>query len=297
MVKIITAFAPWINKAITMPYAGVDRISGGWFCKYMFDTDISHLLLVRHGESEGNANPEIYLRKGDSKLGLTERGWHQLKGTGRFLGAYCPEVGMTKWPLIQVSTHQRTLESLTGLLFGMGSVFEGDPKINPQAFLTEKFFGAASALEFIEDEKVPREFRDHILHLSKAVNAHDPFSAKHLFGESTKDTMIAAKLLMDGTISRDIQEGHRKQIIVCHGAVIQAMIMNLLHVLPKDKNKIGNPGNGDVIEIIGSRKNWTCKRIWDGEKGERISEDYKAKIHRFTVADLPPVPDFLKNGI
>lgn len=257
--------------------------------------DPVRILLVRHGESEGNVAPEFYLTKGDSKVGLTEKGWWQVDRTGKFLGVYCPEVGMTEWPMVHVSPHQRTLESLSGILHGMGSLFPGQPKIYPQPFLVEKFFGAASALAF-PDGKVSQEILDAISHLSAKVYGNDPFTAKHLFGESTKDTMLAAKLLMEGTIRRDIEEGKKNILIVCHGAVIQAILMNWMHVLPRDKNKIGNPDNGDVIEIHGVPKNWKFTRIWDGKNGQRVSQDLGSRIKRFTVDDLPTVPEFLKQA-
>lgn len=253
------------------------------------------ILLVRHGESEGNVDPAVYLKKGDSKLGLTERGWRQVARTGEFLSGYYREIGLERWPHVHVSPHQRTLESLSGIVHGIGPLFEGAPKIDPQSFLTERFFGAASALEFIDDTLVPRMFRDNIALLSKAVYDNDPFSARHLFGESPKDTMIAAKLLMEGTVQRDVDEGKRDILIVCHGAVIQSILMNRLHVLPADRHRIGNPGNGDVIEMCGTPKNWRYTRLWDGENGVRVAEDYRARVKRFTAADLPPVPDFLKD--
>jgi broad specificity phosphatase PhoE len=263
----------------------------------MNDTRVSEkpirILLVRHGESGGNVDPAQYVTKGDSKVSLTEKGWRQVERTGKFLSGYYAERETSGWPLIHVSTHQRTLESLSGILYGMGDVFVGKPKIYPQAFLTEKFFGAASALSFLDDAIVPREFRDNLAALSKAVFRNDPFQAGNLFGESTKDTMIAAKLLME-TLRRDIDEGKRDHLVVCHGAVIQVMLMNWMHAMPQDKNKIGNPGNGDVIEILGAPKNWSFTRIYDGEHSVPMHENLREKVPRFTVADLPPVPDFLK---
>ncbi len=255
----------------------------------------ARILFVRHGESEGNVDASQYIQKGDSNVSLTEKGWKQVVSTGDFLSGYYLENSVIAWPIIHVSPHKRTLESLSGILHGMGDVFSGEPKIYPQAFLTEKFFGAASALEFIDDAQVSKDFRDNMLALSKAVYGNDPFQTKHLFGESTKETMIAAKLVME-TIRRDIEEGKMEHMVVCHGAVIQVLLMNWMHVMPRDKNKIGNPGNGDVIEITGSPKDWTFRRVWDGECGSKVNENLRDKVSRFTVADLPPVPDFLKRA-
>jgi len=251
------------------------------------------ILLNRHGESVGNVDPEEYIKQGDSKVGLTEQGWHQEIRTGGFLGSYYRRAGVTNWPMIHVSPHQRTLESLSGILHGMGNVFAGEPALHPQSFLVERFFGAISALRF-SNGKLPKEMSDGILDLSRRVNRNDSYTAKPPLGESPKETMMAAKLMME-TLGRDMAEGKREFLLVTHGAVIQAMVMNWLHVLPQDRDKIGNPGNGDVIEILGTPKNWKFTRIWDGEKGIQVSDDLRAQVKRFTVSDLPPVPDFLKN--
>lgn len=258
----------------------------------MSNAETTRVLLARHGQSEGNVNPSIYPKKGDSKISLTEPGWMQAYGTGQFLTPYYQEAGVTEWPMIHVSTHNRTEETLGGILKGMGDAFPGEPKLYPQPFLTEKFFGAASALEFA-DEKLSEEVIKTLKRLSKIVYANDPFQASHLFGESTKFTMMAGKMMID-TIRRDIAEGKREHLVVTHGAVIQAMLMSLMHARPQDKNKIGNPGNADVIEIIGTPKNWSITRIWDGENGVRVNENLRDKVKRFTVADLPPLPDFLQ---
>lgn len=183
-----------------------------------------HILLVRHGFSAGNDNPALYSDIGDTGIHLTETGWRQVAGSGKFLKTYCQEAGMTEWPLFYLSPMQRTKESTSGILHGMKDAFPGEPKIHVQSFLTEKFFGAASALHFPEG-KVPPALAADLLALSKAVHRNDPFTAKHLFGESTKDTMVAAKLLIDGSLRRDIEEGKNNIVIVAHGKVIEAIMM------------------------------------------------------------------------
>lgn len=256
-------------------------------------SDKMRILLVRHGESEGNVDARAYLEKGDSGVGLTEKGWHQAINTGKFLSGHYRETAPTDWPMIHVSTHKRTLETLSGILHGMNGTFKDEPKIYPQSFLVEKFFGAASALHF-PDENIPKDFQDNMLRLSQKVYGNDSYTAKHLFGESTKDTRIVAKLFMDGTLRRDMAQGKNDFLIVCHGAVIQAIIMNTLHARPEDKDKIGNPGNGDIIEISGAPKNLRVIKIWDGENAVPVHRNYRDGLPRFTTADLPPVPDFIK---
>ena len=45
----------------------------------------TRLILIRHGESEGNINHQIYRTVPDSSLRMTEKGKMQLKSTGKAL--------------------------------------------------------------------------------------------------------------------------------------------------------------------------------------------------------------------
>jgi broad specificity phosphatase PhoE len=255
--------------------------------------DHIRILLVRHGESEGNANPLLYVQKGDSNVGLTEKGWLQAFRNGQFLGKHYRETGTKKWPSVRISSYLRPKQTFSGMLAGMEGTFDHEPRLREDPRLIEKFFGAASLLEF------PHKDADLVtIATLKLLTEHtykgDPFAAKNFLGESTKETVITIKNYMDGTLARDIESGENDFLFVAHGAVIQAFIMNWAHVQMRDKNKIGNPGNCDIIEISGTRKNWKITRIYDGEKFEPANRNIMENIKPFSYADLPPVPDFIK---
>lgn len=257
------------------------------------------ILLVRHGESEGNIDFRAYIDKGDSKIGLTEKGWRQAHGTGGFLREFYAEQGITSWPTLFLSPYQRTRETLSGLLHGMDRYFPGAPKLYEDWRLTEKFFGAASLLEMPDEEMDPAVINT-LKRLSKLTYRNDNLSAKNIFGESTKETRAMVKSLIDGSLRRDIDAGRDEFLFVVHGAIIQAFIMNWMHVRVEDKNKIGllggfegNPHNGDVIEITGTKGNWRVTKLWDGEAEKRMNVDVIHGIKPFSYDDLPPVPAFL----
>ncbi len=261
------------------------------------------ILLVRHGESEGNVDFRKYIEKGDSKVGLTPKGWEQVAGTGRFLAGFYKEHDVQKWPTLFLSPYQRTRETLSGIIHGMDGALEGEPKLYEDWRLTEKFFGAASLLSEPHPDMDSRVIAT-LKQMSSLIYAKDPLSAKNIFGESTKDTRAMVKSLIDGTLRRDIDKGSNEFLFVVHGAIIQAFIMNWMHIRVEDKNKIGracglegNPNNGDVIEISGQTGNWTARKIWDGEQGLKMDVDMIDGIKPFSYADLPPVPDFLKKTL
>lgn len=258
------------------------------------------IILIRHGESEGNVDINAYIEKGDSKVGLTEKGWRQVHGTGKFLKDFYNEHDVAGWPVIFHSPYQRTRETLAGIIHGMDGFFAGKPKLYEDWRLAEKFFGAASFLELPDEEMSPQVIAT-LKRLSKLTYRNDPLSASNIFGESTKETRADVKGLIDGTLRRDIEGGKREFLFVVHGAVIQAFIMNWMHIRPEDKNNIGrlggfegNPHNGDVIELSGAKSQWRVKKIWDGEEGRRMDVDVLDGVKPFSFDDLPAVPDFLK---
>ncbi|MDN8660427.1 histidine phosphatase family protein, partial [Staphylococcus aureus] len=84
-------------------------------------------------------------------------------------------------------------------------------------------------------------------------------------------SMMAAKILIDWTLSRDIAEGKENLVFVGHGRVIEAIVMLWGHYDPADWKKLGKVGNGDIIEISGEPKHWTIRQIYDGVKGEGVN--------------------------
>jgi len=252
------------------------------------------ILLARHGLSEGNEDESLYIRKGDHRIGLaTPVGWQQAINAGRFLGGYYTASGTTQWPVVYLSPYLRPKETFSGMVHGMDGALPGDPKVYGDPRLVEKFFGVVSALEhgnFPVDPDVAAAIRL----LSRKVYEGDPFVARHLFGDSTKDTLISVRSFLDGTFARDVAEGKDDFLFVAHGAVIQAFIMTWAHLDMGDKNKIGNPGNCDIIEISGTPKNWRITRIYDGEKGVAVQDDMLAGVRPLAFSDLPAVPDAFK---
>ena len=247
------------------------------------------ILLGRHGESDGNVDAINYL-DGDSTRQLTiPKGWEQVLGSGNFLSDYYTEQGVSEWPTIFVSPYERTLQTFRGIYEGLKNTFKGEPKLKEEVRLIEKFFGAASHLAFA-DENYDPAFIAALERLSKDTYANDPTSTAHLFGESTLATMVRVKGFIDGTLSRDLDEGQKEFLIVTHGAVIQAFIMAWMHLPMRAKAELGNPNNGDIIAIEGEPKNWRVTKLYDGEKGERVNIDLTQHIKRLSVDRLPPVP-------
>lgn len=250
------------------------------------------ILLVRHAESEGNIDEQMYIKKGDQNISITEKGCQQALANGRFLADYYAATGTTEWPEIFISSYQRPQETFRGMYEGgLKDHFseEANPKLKEDFRLIEKFFGAASALHFLP-KGVPRFFARILLALSSAVYKGDPFISKHLYGESSLEAAVRVRSFIDGTLARDIAEGKDDFLIVTHGAIAQAFIMNWFHLPMRSKAQLGNPNNCDIIEITGEEKKWSVRRIYDGEAMQSDDTNLIAEINHLQMDTVPPLP-------
>ncbi|MAS86539.1 MAG: hypothetical protein CMH30_00970 [Micavibrio sp.] len=254
----------------------------------------TRILLVRHGESEGNVNPEVYTKKGDWDVGLTDTGWEQAQRVGIFLKDHFQKT-TDKWPLFFVSGYRRPQETLSGAYMHFANSFEGEPnEPYTDARLSEQSFGALNLLQKLSRQNsVLGEHAYMQLKLSKAFIKTDPVKAKALFGESIKENITDVKTFIDGSMQRDLEDGHDYIVIFAHGRVITSFLANWFHVPFDQLKSITNPENCDVIEISGESKNWQARRIWDGKNFKAIDENPVGHIKKITWAGLPQIPSHL----
>lgn len=74
------------------------------------------IILVRHGESEGNVDESVYTRVPDPRIGLTARGWQDAEACGVRIRDIVSGDGADDWKVyFYVSPYRRTLETLRGI--------------------------------------------------------------------------------------------------------------------------------------------------------------------------------------
>ena len=92
------------------------------------------LILVRHGESEGNVDHTIYASVADNALHLTEKGWMQALSAGRAL----KEIVGEEQTCFYVSPYVRTRETFHAIASAWGGLehvrWHEDPRIREQDF-------------------------------------------------------------------------------------------------------------------------------------------------------------------
>ncbi len=257
------------------------------------------IYLIRHGFSQGNADFENYIKIGDEKLGLDDRGWQQAITAGAFLAPYLAQQGLENWPRIWTSSLQRTIETTSGLLSGMGSVFKGQPELHEDPRLVEMSFGVLSHLIKKSQDPVDGLPYKNILALSEEFYRLNPFTSMPPFGESPLSTLGRVDNVI-ATLCRDIENGTKPHIIVTHGATIKAFLMRWFHLPMSAWKELKTPNNCDIF-CIKPGENGNLRhivtQIFDGENGLAVHTNPIAHIKHLTVSALPAVPAHLKRNL
>ncbi len=98
------------------------------------------IILVRHGQSEGNIDEGAYTRIPDSKIALTEIGWKQAVLCGKKIRKIIENDDVDDWQVyFYVSPYRRTLQTLRGI--GMAFERERIAGVREEPRLREQDFG------------------------------------------------------------------------------------------------------------------------------------------------------------
>lgn len=251
------------------------------------------LIIIRHGQSEGNVDDSQYVDVGDSNIALTDLGWQQAIAAGKFLEQYYEADQTKKWPYVFLSAYKRTQETLSGVVHGMHKLgFKGEPTIHLDPRLIERFGGATARLRGGEgplSKRLSRQFAE----MAEGTYKNDNFTTRHLFGESNKDIYMAVQSFMDGTLSRVHESGEDDMMVVCHGIVYREF-MRAMGDLPFTAD-LPIPKNCDILEAIKEDgEGWKVRQIYNGNTMQAVNIPLLDGHHPYSFADLPPVPDHLQ---
>lgn len=99
------------------------------------------IILVRHGESEGNVDESVYTRTADPKISLTEKGKAQARECGKAIREMIKKDGIESWKVyFYVSPYRRTRETLrfVGRAFERSRIagVREEPRLREQDFGT-----------------------------------------------------------------------------------------------------------------------------------------------------------------
>ncbi|CAI5493169.1 unnamed protein product [Closterium sp. Naga37s-1] len=201
--------SPLLPPALCRTHAG--RIASFW---------PHRIILVRHGQSEGNVDEAAYTRIPDSKIALTKKGWEQAVERGRKLRELIEADGEDDFKVyFYVSPYTRTLQTLRGV--GLAFERERIAGVREEPRIREQDFG-----NFQDREKMRRE--------KKVRLSYGRFFYRFPGGESAADVYDRVTGFRE-TLRADIDVGRFQReeaaarnmnlVLVSHGLTLRVFLM------------------------------------------------------------------------
>jgi len=202
------------------------------------------IVLVRHGESQGNVDPSIHHATADHAVPLSARGHDQAREAGRRIDLHFRErfgtPGAAPHVRMWVSPYRRTRETAAAIRETAGAWITD---VREHVLLCEQQFGLFDGLE---DDEVARQFPEEAAHYDKCLRFGGRFWARMPLGESRFDVSQRVHQAF-GSFHRDQQEhGIDELIVICHGVTLRAFVMMWCHLSPEWFEAEPNPHNAAV---------------------------------------------------
>ncbi|MBO8201244.1 histidine phosphatase family protein [Streptomyces smyrnaeus] len=187
------------------------------------------IVLLRHGESEGNADDSIYERVPDHALPLTERGLRQAEEAGKRLRAVFGEERVSAY----VSPYRRTRETLAALGIGPEQM-----RVREEPRLREQDWGNWQDREDVRQQK---KYRD----------AYGHFFYRFAQGESGADVYDRVGAFLESLWrSFEAPDNPPNVLLVTHGLTMRLFCMRWFHWTVEEFECLSNPRNGESRALL-----------------------------------------------
>lgn len=185
------------------------------------------IVLVRHGQSEGNVNKTIYKTTPDYALNLTSEGVRQAANVGRdlrlMLGADLPRFFIS--PFWRTRQTYREIVKHWGITDYVNHCYE-DSRLREQ-----EWHGKLPLDGYNDNAEAERDAFGHYYYRFEG-------------GESCADVEDRQSSFMN-TLHREFEKENfpRKCVIVTHGMTMRVFIKRFFHLTVEEFEQIGNPKN------------------------------------------------------
>lgn len=190
------------------------------------------IVLIRHGESQGNADDSIYERVPDHALELTDEGMRQ----ARRAGGQLREVFGHERVQAFVSPYRRTWATFHALGLDPWRV-----QAREEPRLREQDWGNWQDLEDIQRQR-------------KARDAYGHFFYRFAMGESGADVYDRVGAFLE-TLHRafDKPDFPPNVLLVTHGLTMRLFCMRWFHWTVEEFETLSNPANGEFRILVGGK--------------------------------------------
>ena len=186
------------------------------------------IILIRHGESEGNIDKSIYGRIPDYTIELTTKGKEQAFNIGKEL----KEIIQNETILFTISPFWRTRSTFEQIAKSFDKAnfnYIEEPRIREQEW---------GHLRTEEESKIVEKNRD----------AYGTFYFRIPDGESSADVFDRVSDFL-GTLHRDFEKDNYpdNSVIITHGMSIRLFLMRWFHWTVEEFELLANPNNCEML--------------------------------------------------
>ncbi|XP_042025310.1 phosphoglycerate mutase-like protein AT74 isoform X1 [Salvia splendens] len=200
------------------------------------------IILVRHGQSQGNVDECVYTRVADPKVMLTEQGIAEAEECGREIRKMIERDGAHDWKAyFYVSPYKRSLETLRNL----AKAFERSriAGVREEPRLREQDFGNFQDQEQMKIEKAARkQYGRFFYRFPNGESAADVYDRITGFRETLKSDIDVGRFQPPGEQSPDMNI-----VIVSHGLTLRVFLMRWYKWTVEQFQGLHNFGNGKFL--------------------------------------------------
>ncbi|XP_062030006.1 uncharacterized protein LOC133745857 [Rosa rugosa] len=200
------------------------------------------IILVRHGQSEGNVDEGVYTRVSDPKIGLTEKGVTDAEKCGRRIREMIEEDQVHNWKVyFYVSPYKRAVDTLKGL----GKSFERSriAGMREEPRLREQDFGNFQDREKMRVEKAIRmRYGRFFYRFPNGESAADVYDRITGFRETLKSDIDVGRFQPPGQRNPNIN-----LVIVSHGLTLRVFLMRWYKWTVEQYERLNNFSNGSMV--------------------------------------------------
>ncbi|HEX5566472.1 MAG TPA: histidine phosphatase family protein [Streptomyces sp.] len=187
------------------------------------------IVLLRHGESEGNVDDSVYERMPDHALNLTERGVRQAEAAGERLRSLFGDERVSAY----VSPYRRTHQTFRALRLDPTRV-----RVREEPRLREQDWGNWQDREDVRRQKAARDAYGH-------------FFYRFAQGESGADVYDRVGAFLESLWRSFALPDHPPNVLlVTHGLTMRLFCMRWLHWTVAEFESLSNPGNGESRALL-----------------------------------------------
>uniref|UniRef100_A0A7S1BE55 Uncharacterized protein n=1 Tax=Corethron hystrix TaxID=216773 RepID=A0A7S1BE55_9STRA len=230
------------------------------------------LVLVRHGESLGNVNSDLYSEIPDNAMPLTDFGWEQAYASGRVLKDTILE-GLPKGNNgglhFIVSPYVRTVETFHGIVSAWSDprkvVSKNDEKghMDHAEYMRAWYRDLATqGISWHEDPRIrEQDFGnyqdpDTIKLCKRERNDFGPFYYRYPDGESTSDVYDRASTFLESLFRSFKSHPGRNYVLVTHGIAIRVLLCRYFRYSIDQYQKLANPKNCECVVLRNHGQGW-----------------------------------------